>query len=140
MGHVETAFTVHLPPATLYRAISHVPNLALYAPGVAEAELVEGHGGPGSLLDLTTKAGHQLYARVLEAEPPRRWTVEDERGVRTSWDLEPAEQGTLASLSIEGLPEDRTAEAVRSEVRAKVARLVLEVQGLGASRPRLDDA
>ncbi|MDX1610914.1 MAG: SRPBCC family protein [Candidatus Thermoplasmatota archaeon] len=138
MERVRTQFSVEASADLVYQAISHVENIPLYAAGITEAHAVGPEPGPDqrivpeaaeNLVDLVTRSGRHMDARIIEAMPGRRWTVEDENGTRATWELIETDRGTLATYTLHGeFAED--AARIRSEVRSKIAKLVLELEAL----------
>lgn len=129
MTRIETTLPIHAPLEVIYQAISHAENIPLYAPGIQEASsrspvehLTE------SFLDLVTSSGRHLNGEVLVAEENRAFAIRDENGTIASWDLTPDADGTVASYALEGDFTDEQIPMLRSEMRAKLARLVLDLE------------
>lgn len=129
MARIETELAIHAPINDVFEAITLPANIPLYAPGIEEARQ---RGPPtpeaaGNLLDLVTQSGDRLKGRIVDREPQRAWAIEDENGTVARWALEESEEGVLARFVLEG-PFEGEEDAVRSEVRAKVARLVVDLE------------
>lgn len=133
MARIETELAIHAPLEDVFEAITHPENIPLYAPGIEEARQ---RGPPtpdaaGNLLDLVTRSGDRLAGRIVDRQPQRSWAVEDENGTVARWALEEDDDGVLARFVLEGTFEEDE-DAMRSEVRAKVARLVVDLESTRA--------
>ncbi len=129
MARIETELAIHAPLEDVFEAITHPENIPLYAPGIEEA-YQRGPSTPeaaGNLLDLVTRSGDRLAGRIVDRQPERSWVIEDENGTVARWALEKSEEGVLARFVLEGAFEERE-EVLRSEVRAKIARLVVDLE------------
>lgn len=129
MTRIETRLPIHVPVEQVFATISHIENIPLYAPGIREAsgegELPQAVDG---LLDLVTRSGRHLHGKVIDAAPDRVWSIRDENGTTSRWELEKIRAGTFATHVLEGdFPPEREAE-LRSEIRAKIARLVIDLE------------
>lgn len=135
MDRIETQLAIHAPPERVFEEITHPENIPLYAPGIEEA-----HQRPppepdaaGNLLDLITRSGDRLQGQILDRKANKAWAVEDENGTVARWALEESDEGTLATFVLEGEFDEETERELRSEMRAKIARLVLDLEQAGES-------
>ncbi len=130
MDRIETQLAIHAPLPHVYEAITHIENIPLYAPGIDEATELSAKApdAAAGLLDLVTRSGRHIEGRVVEHEPNRTWVLQDENGTVARWGLEETREGTLATYILEGEFDPAQERALRSEMRAKIARLVLDLE------------
>lgn len=130
MDRIETQLAIHAPVEDVFDAITHPENIPLYAPGIQEAHQ-EGPQAPeaaGNLLDLVTRSGRHMEGRIVDREPNKGWAIEDENGTVARWALEGTPDGCIATYTLEGDFEPEQEQRIRSEMRAKIARLVLDLE------------
>lgn len=130
MDRIETQLAIQAPIDNVFEAITHPENIPLYAPGIEEArqEAPEAPEAAGNLLDLVTRSGRHMQGKIVDREANRGWTLEDENGTVARWALEETPEGVLATYVLEGDFEPAEEKRLRSEMRAKIARLVLELE------------
>jgi uncharacterized protein YndB with AHSA1/START domain len=130
MDRIETELAIHAPIEDVFEAITHPENIPLYAPGIDDVEPQprEAPDAAGNLLDLVTRGGNRLEGRVVDRQPLRRWAVEDENGTVARWALDEGDDGVRARYVLEGDFEPEEERRLRSEMRAKLARLVLDLE------------
>ncbi len=130
MDRIETQLAIHAAPDLVFEEITHPENIPLYAPGIEEAHQrpPQAPEAAGNLLDLITRSGQRMEGQILDRQAPRAWAVEDENGTIARWSLEEGEDGTLATFVLEGDFEPEQERELRSEMRAKIARLVLDLE------------
>lgn len=130
MDRIETQLAIHAPIDDVFDAITHPENIPLYAPGIEEAHQ-QGPAAPeaaGNLLDLVTRSGRHLNGEIVDREPNRAYAVEDENGTVARWALEESQDGVVATYTLEGDFDHEEEKRLRSEMRAKIARLVLDLE------------
>lgn len=130
MDRIETQLAIHAPPDRVFEEITHPENIPLYAPGIEEAHQrpPEAPDAAGNLLDLITRSGDRMQGQILDRQANRSWAVEDENGTVARWSLEETDDGTVATFVLEGDFDPDTERELRSEMRAKIARLVLDLE------------
>lgn len=133
MDRIETQLAIHADPDRVFEEITHPENIPLYAPGIEEAHQrpPKAPDAAGNLLDLITRSGQQMEGEIVDRKANRAWAVEDENGTIARWRLEEGEEGTLATFVLEGDFDPETERELRSEMRAKIARLVLDLEQAG---------
>lgn len=130
MDRIETQLAIHAPVDDVFEAITHPENIPMYAPGIEDAEQKPPSApeAAGNLLDLVTRQGDHMQGEIVDREPNRSWAVQDENGTVARWQLEETEDGVLARYVLEGDFEPEKEQRLRSEMRAKLARLVLDLE------------
>jgi uncharacterized protein YndB with AHSA1/START domain len=133
MDRIETQLAIHADPDRVFEEITHPQNIPLYAPGIEEARQrpPEAPEAAGNLLDLVTRSGDQLEGEIIDRQANKIWAVEDENGTVARWRLEEGDDGTLATFVLEGDFDPEKERELRSEMRAKIARLVLDLEQAG---------
>ncbi len=130
MDRIETQLAIDAPLEDVFEAITHPENIPLYAPGIdhARQKAPDAPEAAGNLLDLVTRSGDRIEGRILDREPQRSWAVEDENGTVARWALEQTDEGVLARYVLEGEFDPGREQQLRSELRTKIARLVLDLE------------
>lgn len=131
MAAYREIFEVRQDPSSVYAMVSQPENLPLLMPGLQEASLLQGDGGETSLLDLVLEGGRHVYGWVQRAEPGRAWEVVDQDGRRALIELHEEADQTVASLTIETEEADEGPEALGSEVRSRLAKLLVSLEASG---------
>lgn len=130
MSRIETQLAIHAPPERVFEEITHPENIPLFAPGIDEARPRGGQAPDAAtnMLDLVTRSGHHLDGRIVERTENEQLVIEDENGTVARWGLEESDEGTMATFVLEGDFDPETERELRSEMRAKIARLVLDLE------------
>lgn len=128
MAAFRTTFEVQMDPSTVYEAVSTAENLVFLMPGLEAARLLQGDGGEASLLDLVLEGGDRVYAWVQRAEPGQAWEVVDQDGRRARIDLRQEDGRTVAQLVLEDQADGLDPDAVASEVRSRLAKLLVSLE------------
>jgi uncharacterized protein YndB with AHSA1/START domain len=130
MSRIETQLAIHAPPDRVFEEITHPENIPLFAPGIDEAH-TRGASAPDAatnMLDLVTRSGRHMNGRIVEEAENEEVVIEDENGTVVRWGLQETEEGTMATFVLEGEFDPETERELRSEMRAKIARLVLDLE------------
>ncbi len=120
-----------LDPSAVYARLCQPENLPLLMPGLERASLLEGDGGEGSLFDLVMEGEGHVYGRVRRAEPGRAWEVVDQDGRRALVELHGHADQTVASLTLETDEGEMAPEALASQVRSRLAKLLVSLEAPG---------
>lgn len=131
MAAFRTTFEVRRDPSSVYATLSQPENLPLLMPDLERANLLDGDGGEASLLDLVMEGGRHVYGRVQRAEPGLAWEVVDQDGRRISVELQETAGRTVACLTIETNEADVEPEALGSEIRSRLAKLLVSLEATG---------
>ena len=123
---------IEVPAGRVWAVLTDPANIVRYAGGIEGAEVTSRPNGDdltGARLELVTKSGNLLKARVLEARHERRLVVEDERGVRAMWTIEPSGNGRIRlGNTVEGpIPVERATQyRYDCDVKFQALRAILE--------------
>lgn len=131
MAAFQTSFEVRLDPSTVYATVSQPENLSFLLPDVETARILQGDGGPASLLDLILEGERHVYGWVQRAEPGLAWEVVDQDGRRALVELHEQEGSTVAHLTVEVDHADLDPQALGSKVRSRLAKLLVSLENGG---------
>ena len=85
-------------------------------------------------LDLVTRSGRRMHGKIVQNFENHAFAVRDDNGTVARWELESSPEGVMANYSLEGDFDPALEPVLRSEMRAKLARLVLDLERQAAGR------
>lgn len=131
MAAYRETFEVRLDPSSVYATLCQPENLPLLMPGLERASLLQGDGGKASLLDLVMEGDRHVYGRVQRAEPGLAWEVVDQDGRRALVELHEEAGQTVAELTVETDEAAVEPEALGSQVRSRLAKVLVSLEATG---------
>lgn len=131
MTTITTTRTIAAEPAVVFDAVAHIETFQMIQPGIVAIEfLTESRQGLGTRFRETRLMGNRRATTTLEVteyDPPKAVRlVADEGG--TIWDtlfsVEPKEDGSVLSMTMEARPHTTKAKAVTPLIKPMIARAV----------------
>lgn len=133
VSRIAQSIEIDVAATRVFEVLTDPNNIPRYAAGIESAEVLEIPNGPDSLtgarLELVTKSSNILRAEVLESVPPKRLVVRDERGVTSSWIIEPLSTGRVRLDNvIEGVLTPAKAQSLQydCDVKFQALQTILE--------------
>lgn len=102
---IKQRVEVRAPTERIFEVLIDPNQIPQYAARIEGAEILEpGKNGGlvGSRIEMITTNGNILKATVEEADPPHKITMVDERGLRSTWTVEPAGAHCVLTNLLEG--------------------------------------
>jgi len=135
--HVEHSVEIETTPERVFAVLTDPRNVSQFAGGIEGAEVMDrpGEGYAGATLEVVTKGGNILKARVTRADHGCI-EVEDERGVRARWETREIAKGRVRiRYTVRGPLDPRRADSLRydADVKFQGLRHLLEDDGVGGS-------
>lgn len=104
-ARIEQRIEVRAPAKRIFEVLVDPNQVPHYAARIEGADFVEkGQDGAlvGSKIEMITTGGNILIATIKEAQPPRKISWEDERGLTSTWLVEPAGAHCVLTNILEG--------------------------------------
>lgn len=123
---IEQRVEVRCSPQRIFEVLSDPGQVSQFATGIEGAQVIE--NGPdgglvGAKIEMVTRNGNTLMAKMVELDPPHKVVWEDERGVRSTWTVEGKGDGCLLENLIEGDMSDQSARALAYDADLKFQAL-----------------
>lgn len=101
LTRIEQSIDIDCDAERVFEVLIDPNYIPEYAAGIEGAVIIEDaeEGMAGAKIEMVTKGGNILHATVLTVDPPRRIVIEDERGVRSTWEVVPTAEGKVRLMN-----------------------------------------
>lgn len=129
---IEQSIEIDTDPQTVFDVLIDPEYVPVYAAGIEGAEIKNRKDDTilGAQLEMLTKSGNLLRATIVTADRPHEVAIEDERGTRSTWRIEPLGDRKVRLTNIlEGPIPPAKADDLRYDADVKFQALAKALDG-----------